>query len=352
MKTLKMFLIAMVLALAATPSRLDAQTQCGAGVSGCAITTTSAAQSAGPTNKFLTVSSATGITASTSGGFNVNTGSGGEQYCLVDRELEKVVSISSTTLTVIRASASTLATGHVSGARVICGPGGGNWNQAGSFGVFMTGNGAPPSGSCTRSKSTFLPIFQLANPVATGFEYDCLGGRWVQGTIPDGSAVQPALIKVCTVPIGSVAYGSFGTSTTASATVEYTANVFVPQTMLATGITNLNGSAVDTGSKKIVILHDMAGNLIANSATAGTAATGNDAFQAIPFTATLLVTGPAWYFVGLQDDTADANGIRTIATATFNNVIAAGPTSVFGTVGSITAPTTFTADVGPIACLY
>jgi hypothetical protein len=307
----------------------------------------------------LTVSSATGIVASSA--------SVGQVDCLVDQELMRLRSISSTTLTIQR-NIQGFGSAHASGATIICGvvgtfnPATGTISsQVGSpaVGAGVTGAtfvGSLPTGSCTRSNNVILPVFFVtAGPVGAGGSYgysiDCDGGKWVAGTLPD-SPGQPYLIGACTVPIGSVAYGSFGTSITASTTSEYTASIFVPYTMWVTGITQLNGSAVDTGSKKIVILKDSGGNLMSNSAVAGTAATGNDAFQAIAFTAARFVVGPAYYVVALQDDTADANGLRMVAASTFNNLVAGVTTSVFGTVAATTVPTTFTADQGPIACLY
>lgn len=302
-------------------------------------TTLSAAMAAGA--RQMVVTSATGFTAS----------SGAQQYfVLVENDLRQVLTVSSTTIGL--GPSKSAAVGHVSGATVVFGlPG--NWTTgtagtgAGSTGLFVP---SVATGACSRANQQYLPLFvpNLLNNMGT---LDCLGGNWTLGTLPDAPG-QLALIKNCTVPIGSVAYGSFGTSTTASTTGELTGSFYVPYTMWATGITQLNGSAVDGASKKIVILHDESGNLLANSATAGTTATGNDAFQAIAFTAAQFVVGPAYYFMGVQDDTADVNGIRTVAASTFNGLVASSVTSVFGTVGAITVPTTFTADTAPIGCLY
>lgn len=334
MKTLKLFFI-VALAICLMPSLLEAQTA-------PTRTTLSAAMAAGA--RQMVVTSASGFTAS----------SGSQQYfVLIENDLRQVLSVSSTTIGLGPSRGASV--GHVSGSTVIFGTPG-NWltgtagATAGSTGVFPP---SLPTGSCSRGNQQYLPMFVPASSTGTvGGTIDCLGGEWVVGTLPDAGGLQPALLKYCTVPIGSVAYGSFGTSTTTSATVEYTANIFVPRTMYVTGFTNLNGSAVDTNSKKIFILKDTAGKILANTATAGTAATGNDAFQAIAFTSAVYAVGPAWHFVGLQDDTADTNGIRTIAASTFNGVLASGPTSVFGTIAELAIPTTFTADVGPIGCLY
>jgi len=352
-RLVKMLLLMVVLAVVFTPA-LQAQ-------SSPTRTTLSTAMTAPGTAGAgtMVVASATGITASTTSL---------QSYCLIDQELVQIRSISSTTLTVLRAKQG-LATAHASGKQVFCGYSG-TFNPntgtistvVGSPAVGASVNGATfvgtlPVGACTRTQNAILPVFFVtASPTGAGSSYgntvDCLGGSWVPGTLPDYPGSLP-LIQACNVPIGSVAYGSFGTSTTTANNVLYTASLFVPNTVFATGLSNLNGSAVDGASKKIFILYDSAGKLIANTATAGTAATGNDAFQQIAFTATRIVVGPALYYFSLQDDTADVNGIRTVAASTFNNLFTANPSSTFGTVAaSITAPTTFTADIGPIGCLY
>lgn len=336
-KTFKALLLSVVLVMALAVSS-EAQTA-------VTRTTLSAAVSAGAANNQVVVASATGISASTASTQN---------YILVDRELMLVAAVNSTTLTVRRAQAGTNAAAHKSGNNVFYGQGGGtfNVNTGNTSGVFLGGNQQSPSGACTRTNQQYLPVIGIMTGYNNGFAYDCLGGQWVQGTLPDQPAAPP-LILACNVPIGSVAYGSMGTSATTANNVLYTASIYLPQTVFATGISNLNGAAVDAASKKVVILYDSSGNLIANSATAGTLAVGNDAFQQIPFTATKVLVGPARYFVALQDDTADVNGVRMVAASTFNNVITTNPASTFGTVAAtITAPTTFTADVGPIACIY
>ncbi len=320
------------------------------------FTTTTAAISGGTTTGTIdiTLTSTTGITAT------VQNEPG---YLLIDAELFAVDSIpASGTARVKRAQRNTIQTPHASGAYAVFGfSAGTQWNPRATgsptFGVFIAG-GVNPVGGCTLANQQYSPVFVLNPPSISGGPVtitpkSCDGGNWTAGVLPGGTLAKPtSLVGACTIVIGATAYGSTGTDTTTSTTVEYTASVNVPSTIVSTGFTNLNGSAVNTGSKKIFILHDAAGKLLANTALAGTSATGNDAFQAIAWTTPVILPGPAKYFVGLQDDTADVAGIRTIAASTYNNVVTSGPTSVFATVGAITAPTTFTADVGPVGCLY
>lgn len=139
-----------------------------------------------------------------------------------------------------------------------------------------------------------------------------------------------------------------GTNATPSATETYIAEVFVPANVTLTGVAIFNGATVGT-DKHCVFLCDSAGAAVANTATAGVTTSGADAYQRIPFTATYAAKGPATYYVALQmngaTDRYNAHG--------FGNFGASKATStVFGTLASITPPTTFTADLGPIASLY
>lgn len=356
-KTLN-FVLALVLVVGIAPAAF-AQTA-------PTFTTTTAAIATNTTTSTIniTLTSTTGISATAC--------NQDDCYLLIDSELFRVTAIpASGTATAVRAQRNTIQTPHASGAYAVFGGfAGTQWlnRQTGSptFGVFI-GGGVNPVGACTLTSQQYSPIFVLNPPSISGGPVTvtpkiCGGGGvggsvWISGIVPDGKLRTPTLATTCTVPIGSVAYGSFGTSTTASTTGEFTASIFVPYTQVLTGFTNLNGSAVDGASKKIFILRipssSTTARAIANTATAGTAASGNDAFQAIAFTTPVIAVGPATYFVGLQDDTADVNGVRTIAASTFNGVYASSITSVFGTVAaSVTTPTTFTADVGPIGCVY
>jgi hypothetical protein len=139
-----------------------------------------------------------------------------------------------------------------------------------------------------------------------------------------------------------------GNDTTPVITETYIAEVFVPANMSITGIAIFNGSAVGT-DKLVAALYDSTGAVVANSALAGVTATGTDTFQRLPFTAPYSARGPATYYVGLQ-----VNG----TTYRFNSHIAGNfgaskkTTELFGTLTTITPPTTFTTAVGPIASLY
>lgn len=156
--------------------------------------------------------------------------------------------------------------------------------------------------------------------------------------------------RYTTVPIGSVAYGSFGTDTTTVNGTIYVAEVFIGAPMTLTGAGILSGSVGGGADKYIVALYSPVGALLANSALAGSVFGATNALQQIPFTATY-DAAPGRYMVIVQANGATGR-IRTISANTFINVRTRSFTGVFGTLPSFSAPTTFTADVGPIAYVY
>lgn len=139
-----------------------------------------------------------------------------------------------------------------------------------------------------------------------------------------------------------------GTSTTPVATETYICEVFIPVNCTLTGIAILNAATVGT-DKYVVALASSAGVPLAWSALAGTTTAGAASYQRVPFTATYAAVGPAKYHVLLQvNGTTDR--FRTHPVGTFGASKKTG--EVFGTLTTVTPPTTFTADLGPIACTY
>ena len=164
-----------------------------------------------------------------------------------------------------------------------------------------------------------------------------------------GGLVANTLARLSTIPIGSVAYGSLGTSAVHVAGTVYYTEIFIPANKTLTGVSVLNGATVGTDNL-IVALYNNAGTLVANSALAGTLSAGANAFQDIPFTATYAAVGPGRYWVSVSCNGTTAT-TRRIAANTFLNRTGSA-VGVFGTLAAITPPTTFTADVGPIAAVY
>lgn len=136
-----------------------------------------------------------------------------------------------------------------------------------------------------------------------------------------------------------------GTDTTPVITEEYVAEVFVHMNTKITGVALLNGSAVS--GNVTVILYDSSGNIVANSAS--TAQSGTAAYQQIPFATAYIAKGPAKYFIGLQVDNTTARFRSHI----LGNFGASKKTAqTYGTLTALTAPTTFTTNLGPIADTY
>ena len=142
----------------------------------------------------------------------------------------------------------------------------------------------------------------------------------------------------------SVPLASLGNNTTPVAGTIYIAQLNLPA-FTVTNISCLNGSAAATDNL-ISGLYDAKGALVASTALAGVVAAGVNAFQAqIPLISPY-VAAAGLYYVALQ-----ANGTTTrFRTITANGAgdLTASYTGAFGTLPSITPPTGFTANVGPI----
>jgi hypothetical protein len=164
-----------------------------------------------------------------------------------------------------------------------------------------------------------------------------------------GGIVASTLARISTIPIGPVAYGSLGTSAVHVAGTLYYTEIWIPANKTITGISVLNGATAGTDNL-IVALYSNAGVLLASSALAGTLSAGANAFQDIAFTAPYAAIGPGRYWVVVQCNGTTAT-TRRIAASTYLNR-AGSAVGVFGTLAAITPPTTFTADVGPIAAVY
>jgi hypothetical protein len=273
----------------------------------------------------IIVASATGITKNTTGIY-------------VDREFMQVNAVSGTLLTVTRGYANTRATTHLSGATV----------YVGSLNLFQA---FPKNGSCTLANELVQPWID----VTTGYKYWCTDSLWVADpNFPsaDGAGIT-GRFRYTTVPVGSVAYSGFGNDTTLVAGTFYCADVVVQRDITATGIAVLTGGTNGAASTGLIALYSAGGALIANSASAGAVTNGSvNTFQQRAFTATVTLRGPAEYFACYQQNNA-TDTLRTVAASTFPDVLTTSFTGVFSTIpATITVPTTFTANVGPIAYVY
>lgn len=283
-------------------------------------TTLSAAVNSSQTQ--FAIASATGVTATST-------------YLYVDNELMAVNAINSTTVSVTRGYGGTVAQAHVNAAAVYVGAGN----------AFVVTPAPNPTGSCTRSNLPVVPIIDTRS----GAFIDCLNGKYAIGGSPSSS---PAVIQ--NVNTGGTAYTALNTNgTTLSATTQYCSEIDIPSTRYLTGLAILNGTTAAGTDKHIVALYDAGGNLLANSATAGTASATASNFQQIAFTSKFLAVGPGLYFACMQTN-GTTDTVRMVVTGVQGDAfLTKGVTGqTFGTLAAFTAPTTFTTAVGPYFYAY
>ena len=144
-------------------------------------------------------------------------------------------------------------------------------------------------------------------------------------------------------------FGAQLDKTTVAGTRYYT-SVIVGNPAVLTGVNVLVGGTGGT-DEWLVELHGPTGNLLATSNTAGVTAGTANTWQQIPFTATYNLTVPGTYFVALQSNGTTAKP-ATYDAPTNPGLLTGSATGTFGTGASITPPTTYTANVGPIVALY
>jgi hypothetical protein len=135
------------------------------------------------------------------------------------------------------------------------------------------------------------------------------------------------------------------------ATEQYCTEIDIPVSYMLTGLAVLNGTTVGT-DKHLLILYDSSGNVLANSAVAGATTSGASTYQKYNFLSKYYAVGPARYFACMMaNGTTDT--VRHAITAVNDNVLAGKLTGkTFGTVTSITPPSTFTTALGPYFALY
>jgi hypothetical protein len=316
MKNFKHYLIAAVIAVVALPNLLSAQTMLTQTTLSSAISSTSTTT--------VVVASATGITATST-------------VIFVDQEAMFVNAVNAKTLSVTRGYNGTQAGTHLSSSAVFIGPPFAFAYQA-------------PNGSCTRANVPYLPVIAFGISGVAPTVSDCLGSQWVTGTT--ANTVLPANYQLQLPKIGNVAYTSAGTSTSKATNTMYCTEIDLPYTKNLTGLGMLNGASTGT-DKWVLALYDSGGNLLANSAVAGATASGNSTFQKQAFTAKYLAVGPAQYFACAQGDSGTSATINLLVTGT-NDIYLTKlyASQTFGTLTSITAPTTFTTANGGYWILY
>lgn len=135
-----------------------------------------------------------------------------------------------------------------------------------------------------------------------------------------------------------------GTDSTPVITETYIAQVDVPHACTVTGIAAFNGS-VASGNVKYAIA-DSLGTVLGS--TASTAMAGTDAYQRVALSATLDLVGGTYFILQQIDNTTARVNSHTLG----NGGASKKTGETYGTFTAITPPTTFTANLGPIASLY
>jgi hypothetical protein len=181
------------------------------------------------------------------------------------------------------------------------------------------------------------------NTIWTGAELWDLDTQNSNGSNPQTASASTAQLAAAISYFGQVK------DKTMVAGSRYYSSIVIGNPATLTGIQALVGT---TGGTDLWIfeLHSPTGTLLATSATAGTTAGTASTWQRLAFTATYNLTVPGTYFIAVQ-----SNG-NTAKLATLNSdvnpTLTGSATGVFGTGASITPPTTYTANLGPMAMVY
>lgn len=187
------------------------------------------------------------------------------------------------------------------------------------------------------SENSIAPRYQEASELTM----DPNVGVSVNNTLGNRKTFRPANCATHNTP---ATVSTYGTDTTPVITETYIAQIDVPHACTVTGIAAFNGT-VASGNIKLAIADDQ--GLILGQ-TASTAMAGTDAYQRVALTATLDLVGGT-YFILEQVDNITAR----INTHTLGNAGGSKKTGeTYGTFTAITAPTTFTTAVAPVASLY
>lgn len=152
------------------------------------------------------------------------------------------------------------------------------------------------------------------------------------------------------ISLGTAALTAAGASSVHVAGTLNVSEIFVPHWNVWKGLAVLNGTVVGTDNM-LVALYNSSGQLVANSAVAGTLSAGASTFQSRDFLSPVLLA-PGRYFAGVQSNGTTATTNKLIA-ANGVNVLTTTVAGTFGTVpATITVPTTFTTAVGCVVQLY
>lgn len=167
-----------------------------------------------------------------------------------------------------------------------------------------------------------------------------------QGTpaVPRGPSILP------NIPLGTAALTAAGASSVNTTGAICLSEIFIPHWNTWKGLAVLNGTVASTDAV-LVALYGSDGKLLANSALAGTTASGASTFQNRDFLVPVTLA-PGRYFGAYQSAGATATTNRPVA-ANGVNILTGSVAGTFGVLSAtITVPTTFTTAQGFIFQLY
>lgn len=192
-----------------------------------------------------------------------------------------------------------------------------------------------------------LTVFAVANEVA---RLATVAGDSLTALTPSATGGVTPISAASAVYAGGGPPGATtdGNDTTPVSGTIYVAGIYLPENKTLTGVSFMNGTVAGT-DKVITALYSTAGVLLANSATAGTTPSGVDAFQRVDFTSTFAAKGPQAYYLAIQFN-GTTTRFNTHPLGAHNTI---SQTGVFATLAALSPlPTTFVANVGPIAAVY
>jgi hypothetical protein len=153
------------------------------------------------------------------------------------------------------------------------------------------------------------------------------------------------------IPFPVTATTGIGTSQTPSATSVYVVGIYIPYNVTLTGLAINNAATCGTNSY-VLALFNSSGSPVANTLLAGTTCSGTSAWQKIAFTSTYAAVGPGYYWIGVYMNGTTDRFFTIPQAGEYVGPAAIITAQTFGTVASITPPTTFSANSGPIVHTY
>ncbi len=166
--------------------------------------------------------------------------------------------------------------------------------------------------------------------------------------LASGATPQTASSNLVQLVAATLYFGQVKDKTMVAGTRYYSA-IVIGAPALLTGMQALVGTTGGTDLWDFE-LHSPTGALLATSLATGTTAGTASTWQRLAFTATynLTVPGTYWGVVQSNGTTAKLATLNSDVNPTFTG----SATGTLGTAASITPPTTYTANLGPMATVY